>query len=1031
MSDSQPPDALALSEIEQLRRQVDKLTHERDQAQAMLKGLEYFGPHVSFWDGTPERLPGLAEHIRQAFKLERVMLSLYEGGSLGRRVVIPPESESNIQVSPSQLEQAVQRGEPFLVSEGQDHLLIVPLVTGMQRVGVLQLESGRPFDPLWKNFWYAMGPQIGSLVVGGRLLDQLETSRLRHQLLYEITRHLTSRLKLDKVLSDVLSLTIPYIGADNGSIILLNDEGAAINHILVRRDLSPEEQYQSINTVLENGLARWVIENRESTIVVDTLTDERWVNLPGDTLVVRSVLAVPLMRGQKVRGLLFLVHRAPDYFTPDHLLFAASVADQAAVTVENVTLLEQMQQRVAELAALNEISEAATLLHLDAVLDVITRRTTHALKVSRCAVFLLDVTGSQLVLRAVDRADLNAGELNLMVPLSNRPHVAEAIQRRRPVQISDVFADERLNFFWEQARALGIKSQLAVPLVTQQRIIGALTLDRDAANPTFTETEIQLCQTIAHQAANAIENARLYEEIAQRAERLQLVNIVSHDIGAILDIDELMWEVVRLIREALDCYHVSIALIEGERLVFKSNINYLYQSLPAANLSLEGEGEGIAGWVAVHGASLLVSDVHQDPRHKASLDLPLTRSELAVPLKLPVGEYEFSGQELVIGVLNAESAEENAFSYEDLHLLEALGAQVAVAIKSARLFSRVREEQATLEALMNGTSDAIIVTDMQDSILFFNPAARNAFLEGETNPTGRRLQEVVQNSALLELACQNQQEQLQAAEIPLPDGRTFHANMTAIQDVGRVLVMHDITYLKEMDEIKSSFVATVSHDLRSPLQAIQTSAELLPKFGDLNQEQRKEVDHILTVIRRVTLLVQDLLDIGRIEAGVGMECEPCSINEIVGQAAGTLKPLAKQKGLELAIDLPPVLPMVVGNSLRLEQVISNLVSNAIKFTNDGGVTISAQTSDGYVAVEVSDTGMGIPLDAQQNLFQKFYRVKTPETRGIEGTGLGLTIVKSIVENYGGEIMVSSAPRLGSTFTIRLPVHTGVPEALSA
>ncbi|MBN1937755.1 MAG: GAF domain-containing protein [Anaerolineae bacterium] len=1026
MSDSQSLDVLALSEVEQLRIQVEKLTRERDQTRAMLKGIGYLGPHVSFWDGTPERLAGLVDHVRRAFGYRRVALSLFEAGSLGRQVVVPHDAKACILVSSSRLEQAVQTGLPFIISEGQAHVLVAPLVTGMQRVGVLELESDEPIEPMWNEFWYALGPQVASLVVGGRLLDQLETSRLRHQLLYEITRHLTSRTNLDKVLSDVLSLTIPYIGAENGSIMLLNDQGVVVNHILVRRDLPIEQQYESINTVLENGLARWVIENQASTIVADTMMDERWVNLPDDTLPVRSVLAVPLMRGQQIRGLVFLVHSAPNYFTQDHLLFISSVADQAAVTVENVALLEQTQQRVAELAAINEISEAATSLHLDDVLDIVTRRAAQALNVPRCAVFLLDASETQLVLRAVNRPDMDAGELNLMVPLAERPHIAEAIQRRAPVQISDVFADQRLRFFWDQARVLGIKSQLAVPLVTQQRTIGAISLDRDTSRPAFTQNEIRLCQTIAHQAANAIENARLYEEIAQRAERLSLVNMVSHDIGAILDIDALLWEVVRLIRETFDCYYVSIALIENERLVFKSNINYLYQSLPMANLSLEGEGEGITGWVAVHGKSLFVPDVRQDARHKAAPDLPLTRSELAVPLQVPIGEHEFPGQELVIGVLNVESVEVNIFSNEDLRLLEALAAQISVAVKSARLFGRVREEQATMEALVNGTSDAIIVTNMEGDVLLFNPAARDAFLPQEVVPTGRRLHDVVQNEALLNLAQQGQQAHLQSAEIPLSDGRTFHANMTVIQDVGRVFVIQDITYLKEMDKIKSDFVSTVSHDLRSPLQAIQTSAELLPRIGELSRDQRKEVDHILAVVRRISDLVQHLLDIGRIEAGVGMECEPCSVNEIVAHAAGALRPLAEQKGLEFAIDLPPVLPLVMGNSVRLGQVISNLVSNAIKFTFQGAVSVSAQVDDDHVSIEVIDTGMGIPSEAQEYLFQKFYRVKSPEMRGIEGTGLGLAIVKSIVEGYGGEIEVSSAPRLGSTFTVRLPVYETAP-----
>ncbi len=1022
MSNTRLSNTRHLAEIEQLRAQVEKLTQERDLAYAMLNGLGYLGLRVSFWDGTPNRLPTLVEHIRQAFKFQRATLSLFEKGLLNRRFSIPQEGAPALTVYPEQLEQAIQTKRPFVLSTEQTHLLVVPLVTGIQRIGVLELESEQPIAPSWLDFWQALSPQIASLIVGGQLLDQLETSRLQHQLLYEITRHLTSRTNLDKVLSDVLSLSILYIGADNGSIMLLNDQEMVVNHILVRRNMPAEQQQKSIDTVLKNGLARWVLENREPTIVADTTTDTRWIQLPDDTLPVRSVLAVPLMRGQQVRGLLFLVHSTPNYFTSDHLMFISSVADQAAVTIENIALLEQTRQRVSELAALNEIGEAATSLHLDDVLHVIVRRTAQALQVVRCAIFLLDITGKRLVLRAVSQPDQDTDDLNLMVPIEQRPHIAEAIQKRAPVQIADIFADERLRFFWKRAQSLGIKSQLAVPLVTQQRVIGAISLDRDASRPFFTPNEIRLCQTIAHQAANAIENARLYEELAARAERLFLVNMVSHDIGAILDIDQLLWEVVRLIRETFDCYHVSIALIENNRLVFKSNIDYLYQSLPATSLSLEGEGEGITGWVAVHGESLLIPDVQRDPRYKPAPDLPLTRSELAVPLRVPLGEPEFPGQELVIGVLNVESTQLDAFTEEDLQLLEALAAQISVAIKSARLFSRVREEQATLEALMNGTSDAIIVTNMQDHILLFNPAAREAFLQGQSVPTGSRLQDVVQNQALLTLVGQNRQEPVCSAEIPLPDGRTFHANMTVVQDVGRVLVMQDITYLKKMDEIKSNFVSTVSHDLRSPLQAIQTSAELLPKLGELNREQRHEVDHILSVIRRISALVQHLLDIGRIEAGVEMESQPCSINEIVAHAAGALKSLAEQKGLELVIDLAPALPHVAGNPMRLEQVIGNLVSNAIKFTFQGSVTVSTRREGRWVSVEVADTGIGIPHEAQENLFQKFYRVKSPETRHIEGTGLGLAIVKSIVESYGGEIAVHSAPRLGSTFIVRLPVY---------
>jgi two-component system NtrC family sensor kinase len=233
--------------------------------------------------------------------------------------------------------------------------------------------------------------------------------------------------------------------------------------------------------------------------------------------------------------------------------------------------------------------------------------------------------------------------------------------------------------------------------------------------------------------------------------------------------------------------------------------------------------------------------------------------------------------------------------------------------------------------------------------------------------------------------------------------------------------MQDISPLKEVDKIKSEFVSTVSHDLRSPLQAIQTSAELLPRLGNLSGPQLREVNHIQAIVRRMSELVQNLLDIGRIEAGIGMESEPCAIDEIIASAAGSLRRVAEGKTLDMIIDLPPTLPLVSGNPLRLDQAISNLVSNAIKFTSDGSVTVRAWAEDKEVVIAISDTGLGIPLEDQDKLFQKFYRVKSPDTRGIPGTGLGLAITKSIVESYGGTIELESYPRLGSTFRVFLSI----------
>ena len=614
-------------------------------------------------------------------------------------------------------------------------------------------------------------------------------------------------------------------------------------------------------------------------------------------------------------------------------------------------------------------------------------------------------------------------------------HLLESvIQSGEAALVTDTQSDER----WRPTEqdAGGARSVLLIPLLRGARMHGLMCLTHSQPGR-FTPSLRSALTAVADQVATAIENTRLVEDAQRRTVHLRLINMVSHEISAVLDIDELLWQVSRLILVTLDCYHVAIGLIEGDKLVFRSAIDHLYRPTVLPEISLvDGAGPdaqkspvpGIPLQVIRQGHSILVPDVEQYEHYQPLLELSEACSALGVPIYAPArgqngasGSSERGRDKQIIGVLDVRSTEVGAFSADDQELLEALAAQVAVALSNARLFTHVRGERAMQQAILDGTDDAIIVTDTEQRILLFNLAARRAFLNGTAPAPASPLAEVVDNDALLGL-WENPPEGAQRhTEVPLPDGRTFYASQTSIPGVGQVVVMQDISALKELDKVKSDFVSTVSHDLRSPLQAIQTSAELLPRLSPLTREQTKEVVHIQAIVRRMSELVQNLLDIGRIEAGIGMETEACAIDELIGSAAGSLRGLAEKKGLAFEIDVPPRLPLVVGNPVRLEQVISNLVHNAIKFTLEGSVTVRARAQDGVVQIEVIDTGVGIPLEAQAKLYQKFYRVKSPETRGIPGTGLGLAIVKSIVEGCGGQIELESYPRLGSTFRVTLAV----------
>ena len=251
--------------------------------------------------------------------------------------------------------------------------------------------------------------------------------------------------------------------------------------------------------------------------------------------------------------------------------------------------------------------------------------------------------------------------------------------------------------------------------------------------------------------------------------------------------------------------------------------------------------------------------------------------------------------------------------------------------------------------------------------------------------------------------------------------------------MGRVVVMRDVTHFKELDELKSEFVATVSHDLRAPLTFMRGYTTMLPMVGELNEKQREYVEKILQGVGQMSGLIDDLLDLGRIEAGVGLERKPCHLGAIMVEAVDSMRIRAAAKGLSLKMEPAESMAVISGDAALLRQSITNLVDNAIKYTPNGGsVTVGLSVRNDQVVIRVSDTGIGIAPDDQVRLFEKFYRVKRRDTSGIQGTGLGLAIVKSIVERHGGRVWVDSDLDQGSAFFVSLPVDQAAvlePQAL--
>ncbi|MBI5231319.1 MAG: PAS domain-containing protein, partial [Coriobacteriales bacterium] len=243
--------------------------------------------------------------------------------------------------------------------------------------------------------------------------------------------------------------------------------------------------------------------------------------------------------------------------------------------------------------------------------------------------------------------------------------------------------------------------------------------------------------------------------------------------------------------------------------------------------------------------------------------------------------------------------------------------------------------------------------------------------------------------------------------------------------VGRVLAIRDITHEHEIAQMKNEFVSTVSHELRTPLTSIKGYVDLIVDgdAGEVNEIQLEFLSIVQENSDRLVQLINDMLDISRIESGrIHLKVEPISLRDSIADAVATFQAVLAQSGRTVKADVPDDLPDVAGDRDRVNQVLINFISNAIKYSPEGGdVTVTAKGADGAVMVSVTDQGLGISVEDQKLLFQKFFRVDSAITREIGGTGLGLSICKSIIELLGGSIGVKSKLGEGSTFFFTLPV----------
>lgn len=799
---------------------------------------------------------------------------------------------------------------------------------------------------------------------------------------------------------------------------------------------------------------------------------------------------VPMLGNQRLAGWLALGERSSgETYEVRDLNFLESISNQTALALERAQVVVDMENRVREMNVLARVAQGINItLSLDDILELIYAQTTqiipgddfHILTLSDARIDSGLITP---VFYVEDNDRLTQRENQLLVGGKVLEH--EVIARQRSI-LTDDYAQEcrRHNLPVVQE---GLYAWMGVPLNAGAETIGALSMGMRDASISYTHEQLNLLQAIADQAAGAIVKARLLDESNRRARQLATLNEMSRQLTSTLEIEPLLQNILQSAVDILNCEAGSLLLVDEQtdELVFRVAVGPVAGNL--ANRRLPS-GSGLVGKAVQTKAPVIVNDVQQSLEWFAKTDEQtgfVTHALLVVPLLL---------KDVVLGVIEViNKTDGSPFRTDEQELLTAFASQAAVALENARLYTMTdqalaeRVEELSVMQRIDRELNASLETSRAMRITLEWAMRRSAAQAGLIGIVQEEGVEVVSHmgygeeiaayeEALIPLASYHFENTLASADpkqFMLGAGETGllrHAKQQVILPIRSedstmgVLLLESVsseTYPAELVEFlsrlvdhaaiaisnarlyaavnqanlaKSEFVSFVSHELKNPMTSIKGYSELLAAgaVGPINEAQANFLETIHNNVERMRTLVSDLADVSRIEAGrLRLDFTPLNLKEMSEEVVRSLRRLVESKQQEVELAIPADLAALWGDRTRVVQVLTNLVSNSCKYTQEKGrIIVGAATVENQwdangapkvVHVWVKDNGIGISEEDQKSIFQKFFRSEDPKTREAPGTGLGLNITRSLVEAQGGKIWFESAFREGTTFHFTVPV----------
>jgi len=678
---------------------------------------------------------------------------------------------------------------------------------------------------------------------------------------------------------------------------------------------------------------------------------------------------------------------------------------------------------------------AASVLDLEKLSGMILDAITTTMHIERAAIFLRQ-EGTTGFFMVAQRGMQEGVDIRLRDdhPVSVWLREHEGILTWHDIELFPVFRS-----LWGQEKEdlERLQAELLIALKVKGELLGIFVVGKKLSEQGYSPAERLTLSTLANQTAVGVENARLYATEHRRVRESLVLLDIAAAVASTLDLDQVLGVIAQRTAEACGAHRCSILLLDesGDRV------------LPLMSQLATGERHEEL-WERFR-RSTYVQSIQDVPilrrviEEKETLILD-SRTVHALPATWvepfgirTVALVPLVSRDRVVGILALDQMEDSrAFSEEQVNLAMTIGGQTAAAIESARLYDQTIQEKARTEAILRETSGGIVVLDENLLVVSMNPGAEiitdcpahEAEGKAVTEVLGVELSSVA--SPLREATGVVRRPPVETVLHTRGGARDVLLGVTSLAAGSQaakhyLLSFTDISKLKEVDRLKSSIVANVSHELRTPLASIKAYTELLLAGAEGDDAQLR--DEWLAVIDqatdRVTTLVDDILSLARLESErVELRRELLDIGELVTSALSMLRVQADARKIAMRATVQDRLDPFWGDRRLLETIIKNLAHNAIKFSHDGGrVMLSVWEEPGVLKLSVKDEGIGIPADAVPHLFNKFFRVASTDAAAVQGTGLGLALVKEAVAAHGGHIDVESAPGEGSCFTVTLPL----------